>query len=53
MGWSTTGVGLAQRDHLALTRSDAELDLMRDLKRVRDPAGTLGAGRVFTSRIAR
>jgi FAD/FMN-containing dehydrogenase len=47
------GVGLAKRDHLALTRSGAELDLMRDLKRVLDPAGILGGGRVFTSGIAR
>jgi FAD/FMN-containing dehydrogenase len=40
------GVGLAKRDHLALTRTDAELALMRDLKRMLDPAGTLGSGRV-------
>jgi FAD/FMN-containing dehydrogenase len=41
------GIGLAKRDYLGLTRSEAELTLMRDLKRTLDPAGILGVGRVF------
>jgi FAD/FMN-containing dehydrogenase len=41
------GVGLAKRDHLGLTRTDAELALMRQVKQILDPAGILGSGRVF------
>jgi FAD/FMN-containing dehydrogenase len=43
------GVGLAKRDHLGLTRTDAELALMRDVKRMLDPVGILGSGRVVVS----
>jgi FAD/FMN-containing dehydrogenase len=41
------GIGVIKKEFLHLTRSDAELELMRSLKAVLDPVGILNAGRVF------
>ncbi len=41
------GIGLLKRDFLHYSRSDAELALMRNLKRVMDPLGLLNPGKVL------
>lgn len=41
------GIGLAKREHLSRSRNEAELALMRTLKRAMDPKGLLGRGRIF------
>ncbi|MFD1560448.1 FAD-binding oxidoreductase [Paraburkholderia silviterrae] len=41
------GIGVVKRSFLGLTRSDAELDLMRKLKSALDPANILNGGRVI------
>jgi FAD/FMN-containing dehydrogenase len=41
------GVGRSKRDFLPLTRSAAELKLMRTIKAALDPAGILNPGRIF------
>lgn len=41
------GIGRAKRDYLHLSRSLAEIEAMRKLKRALDPAGILAPGRVF------
>ncbi|WP_321949692.1 FAD-binding oxidoreductase, partial [Paraburkholderia sp. J10-1] len=41
------GIGVVKRAFLGLTRSDAELDLMRKLKTAIDPASILNGGRVI------
>lgn len=41
------GIGLVKKHHLAGTRSAAEIELMRGIKRVLDPAGILNPGKVF------
>lgn len=41
------GVGILKRDLLAEVRSEVELDLMRRIKGVLDPAGILNPGRVL------
>jgi FAD/FMN-containing dehydrogenase len=41
------GIGTIKKEFLPLTRTDAELELMRTLKDVLDPAHVLNQGRVF------
>ena len=41
------GIGLDKRAYLHLSRSDAEIALMRSLKRALDPRGILNPGRVL------
>ncbi len=41
------GIGVVKRPFLGLTRSDAELDLMRKLKTAIDPSNILNGGRVI------
>jgi FAD/FMN-containing dehydrogenase len=40
------GIGLLKKDYLGYSRSPAELELMRALKRVLDPQGILNPGKV-------
>ena len=44
------GIGLVKKAHLAGTRGAAEIELMRGIKRVFDPAGILNPGKVFDPR---
>lgn len=41
------GVGLLKRDYLHYSRSPAEIELMRQMKRVFDPAGIMNPGKLF------
>lgn len=41
------GIGLVKRDYLASTRSEAEIALMRGVRRVFDPNGILNPGKLF------
>lgn len=41
------GIGFEKRDHLRRSRTAAEIDLMKTLKRTLDPKGILSPGRVF------
>jgi FAD/FMN-containing dehydrogenase len=41
------GVGLLKRDFIRYTRSDAELELMRGIKRAFDPKGIMNPGKVI------
>lgn len=41
------GVGRSKREYLPMTRSAAEIDLMRTIKAALDPAGILNPGRIF------
>ncbi|MBS0457783.1 MAG: FAD-binding oxidoreductase [Proteobacteria bacterium] len=41
------GVGLLKKDYLHYSRSSPEIELMRAMKRVFDPAGVLNPGKVF------
>lgn len=41
------GVGRHKRAYLPLTRSEAEIELMRTIKKALDPAGILNPGRIF------
>ena len=41
------GVGLLKKDYLTYTRSEAEIDMMRGIKRVFDPAGIFNPGKIF------
>ncbi|MGK7296306.1 MAG: FAD-binding oxidoreductase [Candidatus Wenzhouxiangella sp. M2_3B_020] len=41
------GVGLLKRDYLHLIKSEAEIELMRGIKRVCDPDGILNPGKLF------
>jgi FAD/FMN-containing dehydrogenase len=43
------GIGVIKKEFLTLSRTDAELELMRDLKRLFDPTQMLNAGRVLDS----
>ena len=43
------GIGLEKKSWLGHSRSTAEIDVMRALKRTLDPSGLLNAGRVFDS----
>jgi FAD/FMN-containing dehydrogenase len=42
------GVGLLKRDFIRYTRSDAEIELMRGIKRAFDPKGIMNPGKVIT-----
>ena len=42
------GVGLLKRDYLHYSRSAAEIELMRSMKALFDPAGVLNPGKLFT-----
>ncbi len=44
------GIGLLKKEWLGYTRSDAEIALMRELKRTLDPHGILNPGKVFDAR---
>jgi FAD/FMN-containing dehydrogenase len=41
------GIGLLKRDHLQYSRTPAELEIMRGIKAVLDPAGLLNPGKIF------
>ncbi len=41
------GVGLVKKDYLGVTRGEAEIEYMRAVKRVFDPAGIMNPGKVF------
>lgn len=41
------GVGLEKKPYLEISRSPAEIDLMRTLKRALDPKGLLNPGKIF------
>lgn len=41
------GVGLLKKDYLSYSRSDTEIELMRQIKRVFDPANILNPGKVL------
>ncbi len=41
------GIGWSQKPYLGLAISEAELDLMRSIKRTLDPAGILNPGKIF------
>ena len=41
------GIGLEKKAHLHISRNAAELDVMRGLKSLLDPRGTLNPGKIF------
>jgi FAD/FMN-containing dehydrogenase len=41
------GIGLEKKAYLKLTRSDAEIDLMRRMKVMMDPNNILNSGKLF------
>ena len=41
------GVGLEKKPYLDISRSEAEIELMRALKRALDPKGLLNPGKIF------
>ena len=41
------GIGLEKKAYLKYTRSEAEIELMRNIKRSMDPANILNPGKVF------
>ncbi len=41
------GIGLDKKPYLAYTRSEAEIELMRQIKRTMDPKGILNPGKLF------
>jgi FAD/FMN-containing dehydrogenase len=41
------GIGLLKKPHLACSRTEPELDLMRAIKRALDPQGILNPGKIF------
>ena len=44
------GLGLVKRAYLPSTRSDAEIDLMRGVRKVFDPNGILNPDKLFLTR---
>ncbi|MEM9621066.1 MAG: FAD-binding oxidoreductase [Pseudomonadota bacterium] len=42
------GVGLEKKPYLQIARSEAEIDLMRTLKKALDPKGILNPGKIFS-----
>ena len=42
------GVGLLKRDFLSYSKSDVEIGLMRELKKVFDPSGIMNPGKLFS-----
>ena len=42
------GVGLIKKPYLEYTRSDAEIELMKGIKKVFDPNGIMNPGKIFT-----
>jgi len=43
------GIGLVKKDYLESTRSRAEIEMMRGIKRVLDPKGLMNPGKLFDS----
>jgi FAD/FMN-containing dehydrogenase len=41
------GIGLEKKAHLHISRNAAELDVMKGLKALFDPKGTLNPGKIF------
>jgi FAD/FMN-containing dehydrogenase len=41
------GVGLLKKDYLQYSRSESEIELMRQIKRLFDPAGIMNPGKIF------
>ena len=41
------GVGLLKKDYLQYSRSDAEIEIMRQIKRAFDPQGIMNPGKIF------
>ena len=41
------GIGLERKSHLGISRSGAEIAVMRALKKALDPLGILNPGKVF------
>ncbi|MEM9254360.1 MAG: FAD-binding oxidoreductase [Pseudomonadota bacterium] len=41
------GVGLLKKDYLSFSRSEAEISLMREIKRAFDPHGIMNPGKIF------
>jgi len=41
------GIGLEKKAYLSITRSPAEIDLMRQMKKMMDPHGIMNPGKVF------
>jgi glycolate oxidase len=44
------GIGLVQKNYMDIAFSDKELELMRQIKQVFDPAGLLNPGKIFPDR---
>jgi FAD/FMN-containing dehydrogenase len=42
------GIGLAKRDYLGSNIGEANIELMRSIKRALDPKGILNPGKIFT-----
>ena len=43
------GVGLVKKDYLGYSRAEAEIQLMREIKKVFDPNGIINPGKIFDS----
>jgi FAD/FMN-containing dehydrogenase len=43
------GIGLVKKGYLESTRSAAEIEMMRGIKRVLDPKGLMNPGKLFDS----
>ena len=40
-------MGLLKKDYLQYSRSDAEIEIMRQIKRAFDPQGIMNPGKIF------